>query len=126
MKHEQSSSLFHILLFVYALVGITGTILFVDEFDGLRTSTVTFFAVPFSVAYFFLYFQYPILLQKFSTTRILCLTYLFFAYGSGVFLVLNALGDGQEPVEIAQPIGKEVGNVAHFKGPLGIIYRSRF
>jgi|GEM_PF-1735154 len=126
MKHEQNSHLFHALFLLFAVVGIAGTILYVDEFDGIRTSTISVFALPFCIAYTFMYFQYPAVLRRFTTTRILCLAYLFFAFGSGVFLMLNALGDGQEQVEVAQPIGKEVGNVAHYKGPLGIIYRSRF
>jgi hypothetical protein len=114
------------ILCVLALTGSIGSLLYVDEFDELRMFLLSFVAMPGLVFWFFMKLSYPHQFQRFQTSfsGIYLILMLIFMWGN--ILLLNAVGDGRESVEVAEQIGTSIGPVAHYRGPLGLIYRSRF
>jgi hypothetical protein len=114
------------VLIAMVFPGLLGIILFVDEFDDIRMTAASFVGMPAVVAWFFLRFHYPVTLIQWKKLRFALLLAITCCFGWGNILLLNAVGDGQQPVEVAQQIGSVTGSVAHLRGPLGIIYRPRF
>jgi hypothetical protein len=114
------------ILCFLAITGAAGSLLFVDEFDQLRMFLLSFVALPGLVLWVFMRLSYPHAVIRFKNlfAGIYLAMLLIFLWGN--FLLLNAIGDGQEPVEVAEQIGTNIGPVAHYRGPLGLIYRSRF
>lgn len=127
---EQSQELslqpiLHLLLTMYCVLGLFGSIWISDEFDDYRAVAIVFVGIP-ALTFFHLLHKYAKgWNERWSIAHKVLILAILIPFSWGQVLLLNAIGNGEEKKAHYSSI-KQAVPVKVSKGPLGILYKKRW
>ena len=110
------------LIYAYLLLGLIGSVLIVDDLEAIRLGMLTYVGLPLLILYTFFSWAYPNWPQKLPKTKLFLLGSLMLIFSWGNYLLLNAAGEDQKPVQV----NSTAFNYNAQKGTFGTIYQWRF